>query len=373
MISQYKSIPPLKIYTEKGHANAKDWLKYLIHPIRAWWGDGTSEWKVWALDFEFYKSLFVLTDEIVDSDAVFLPMTVNYYIDKNQLGLVDDLISKSEAIGKTTYAWIDGDHQVLYDHPKCIFLKYSSYKSKLKHNEFILSGDVKQDLLIEYFNGELITRNKNEYPLIGFDGIATYPTYRLGGLILKNILVKLHHYIRNRQYIPNTVLPALLKRKQILHQFKGIKGIDTNFNIRNSFAFGTVGGNKNARTEYINNIIDSDYTLCYRGAANYSLRFYESLCLGRIPLFIDTDCKLPFEDQINWSDICIWVDASELKRIGEIVIDYHHSMTNNQFVEKQVYCRELWIKYLSKEGFYNHFQMYLKNQLNSSIIHSNKN
>ena len=373
MIGQYKSIPPLKIYTEKGHANAKDWLKYLIHPIRAWWGDGTSEWKTWALDFEFYKSLFVLTDEIVNSDAVFLPMTVNYYIDKNQLGLVNDLISKSEAIGKTTYAWIDGDHQILYDHPKCIFLKYSSYKSKLKHNEFILSGDVKQDLLIEYFNGELITRNKNEYPLIGFDGIATYPTYRLGGLILKNILVKLHHYIRNRQYIPNPLLPALLKRKQILHQLNGIKGIDTNFNIRNSFASGTVGGNKNARTEYINNIIDSDYTLCYRGAANYSLRFYESLCLGRIPLFIDTDCKLPFEDQINWSDICIWVDASELKRIGEIVIDYHHSMTNNQFVEKQVYCRELWVKYLSKEGFYNHFQMYLNNELNSSIIDSNKN
>ena len=58
MIDQYKIIPPLKIYTEKGHADTKDWLKYLIHPIRAWWGDGTSEWKTWALGFEFYNECF---------------------------------------------------------------------------------------------------------------------------------------------------------------------------------------------------------------------------------------------------------------------------------------------------------------------------
>ena len=363
MIDQYKIIPPLKIYTEKGHADTKDWLKYLIHPIRAWWGDGTSEWKTWALGFEFYKSLFVLTDEIVDSDAVFLPMTVNYYIDKNQLGLVNDLISKSEAVGKTTYAWIDGDHQILYDHPKCIFLKYSGYKSQLKHNDFILSGDVKKDLLIQHYNGKLIRRSKNQIPLIGFDGIATYPILRLGGLIFKNSLAVLAHYFLSTGYVPNPVFPPFLKRKQIIHLLEQIDGIHTNFNIRDSFAIGTRGGNKAARNEYINNIIGSDYTLWYRGAANYSLRLYESLCLGRIPLFVNTDCKLPFEEQINWLDICIWVDDDELSRIGDIIIDFHQSMTNNQFIEKQVYCRELWIKYFSKEGFYNQFYNYLNTNL----------
>ena len=111
----------------------------------------------------------------------------------------------------------------------------------------------------------------------------------------------------------------------------------------------------------------NDYTFCYRGAANYSLRFYESLCLGRIPLFINTDCKLPFEDQINWRDICIWVDVSELSRIGDIIMTFHHSMTKNKFIEKQVYCRELWLKYFSKQGFYSQFQIYLKDKINYSI------
>ena len=357
---------PIKVYTENWHAAEEDWLRYLIHPIRAWWGDGTHEWEQWANGFDFYKQLFVLTDKIVDSDAVFLPMTLNYYINNDKLRLVDNFISKADDINKITYAWIDGDHQILYNHPRCVFLKYSSYRSKLNLNEFILSGDVKHDLLIEFFNGDLITRRKKESPLIGFDGIATYPPFRLGGLIFKNLTEILIHYLKNRQYIPNPALPSLLKRKQILHQLEEIRGIDTNFNIRDSFAFGTVGGNKRARTEYINNIIHSDYTFCYRGAANYSLRFYETLCLGRIPLFIDTDCKLPFEDQINWQDVCIWVDSNNLSRIGDIVMDFHHSMNDNQFIERQVYCRELWIKYLSKEGFYNQFQKYIKHNFEYS-------
>lgn len=29
----------------------------------------------------------------------------------------------------------------------------------------------------------------------------------------------------------------------------------------------------------------SDYVLCTRGNGNYSIRFYEALCRGRIPVF----------------------------------------------------------------------------------------
>lgn len=350
----------VKVYAEQGHAEEKDWLRHLIHPVRAWWGDGTAQWEQWAPGFEFYKDLFVLSDEIEESDAVFLPMSLNYYIKYKKLGLVNNLISRAQKVNKVTYVWIDGDHQILYDNPGCVFLKYSGYHSKSKPNEFILSGDVKKDLLIEHFNGDLVERKKNETPLIGFDGTAAYPIFRLGGLILKNSIVMLIHHLLRTQYVPDPVLPSLLQRKQILNKLEKMDEIDTNFNIRDSFAIGTVGGNKEARIEYINNIINSDYTFCYRGAANYSLRFYETLCLGRIPLFINTDCKLPFEDQVNWRDVCIWVEESELPGIGDIILEFHHSMSPSQFIEKQVYCRELWLKYFSKEGFYNQFHSYLK-------------
>ena len=70
----------------------------------------------------------------------------------------------------------------------------------------------------------------------------------------------------------------------------------------------------------IYSVINSEYTLCYRGAANYSLRFYESLCLGRIPLFINTDCMLPFEDRVHWKDVCLWVEEHNLKYIGDALL-----------------------------------------------------
>ena len=144
----------VKVYTEQGHAEKKDWLKHLIHPVRAWWGDGTDQWERWAPDFEFYRDLFVLSNEIEDADVVFLPMSLNYYIMYKNLELVNDLISKAQAVNKVTYAWIDGDHQLLYDNPGCVFLKYSGFHSKSKPNEIILPGDMKKDLLIEHFNGE---------------------------------------------------------------------------------------------------------------------------------------------------------------------------------------------------------------------------
>jgi len=370
LIYNYKLISPIKVYAENGHAGQGNWLRYLIHPIRAWWGDGTAQWERWASGFEFYKNLFVLSDEIADSDVVFLPMSLNYYIKNKKLELVNDLITRAQAVNKVTYIWVDGDRQVLYDNPGCFFLKYSGYYSKSKPNELILSGDMKKDLLLEHCNGRIVAKKKNERPLIGFDGNATYPIFRLGSLILENSIKMLIHHLLHTQLVPDPVLPSLMRRKQILHQLESIDGIDTNFNIRDSFAVGTVGGNLNARIEYINNIINSDYTFCYRGAANYSLRFYESLCLGRIPLFINTDCMLPFEDRVHWKDVCLWVEEHNLKYIGDAVLDFHHSITSGEFIERQHYCREIWVKYCDNEGYYTEFQSYLRN--NKRDINSKK-
>ena len=97
-----------------------------------------------------------------------------------------------------------------------------------------------------------------------------------------------------------------------------------------------------------------------RGGGNYSIRFYETLCLGRIPIMVNTDCKLPFEEKINWKEICVWINENDSMRINDVIIDYHNNITEKQFIERQNYCREIWVKYLSKEGFYNQFYSYLE-------------
>ena len=350
---------PIKVYAEKGHATEKDWVNHLVHPIRAFWGDGTKDWPKWEKGFLFYKDYFVLTDIPNDSDVSFLPLTLNYYINNKLLEKVDDLANKMAQLNKPLFIWLDGDHNVRYNNPNCIFLKYFGYGSKSHLKEFIRPGDVKYDLLEKYFDGIIQERPKNEIPSIGFDGIASYPLSKLIFTIFKNSINTIQHSLFQTQFDIDPIIPMLVKRKKILDELNKISSISTNFNIRNSFALGTIGGNQNARLDYVNNIINSDYTFCYRGAANYSLRFYETLCLGRIPLFINTDCVLPFENEIPWNDICLWIEDSEIEHLGEKITDYHYSMNGNQFREKQAECRKVWEKYLSRKGFYLNF----KNQI----------
>jgi len=351
----------ISIYTEN-HASEKYWLNHLVHPVRAFWGDGTDDWPKWEKDFLFYKDYFEITSDINESDIGFLPLTLNYYIKNNLLSQVDELGSLLEDRKKKLIVWIDGDHPVRYNNSNCIFIRYFGQKSENKQNEFIQPGDMKEDLLNEFLQGELQVRDKSDKPIIGFDGIANYPPIKLAGTILKNSVHKLYYSILKTQFSPDPVIPYLIKRKEILKKLSDQSEIITNFTIRDSFAPGTIGKNKNARLEYVNNIINSDYTLCYRGAANYSLRLYETLCLGRIPLFINTDCVLPFENEIPWNDICLWVEDSEMDHLGEKITDYHHSMNGTQFREKQVQCRKVWEQYCTKEGFINHFYQFLNKQ-----------
>ena len=69
--------------------------------------------------------------------------------------------------------------------------------------------------------------------------------------------------------------------------------------------------------KFDDNLRSATYALCIRGAGNFSARFYEALSFGRVPLFVDTRCVLPLEDDIDWRHHCVWVDRSDVGRIGD--------------------------------------------------------
>ena len=50
---------------------------------------------------------------------------------------------------------------------------------------------------------------------------------------------------------------------------------------------------ENLLKEYESSLGNSDYVLCPRGFGNTSIRFYESLSAGRIPILVDSGCKNP--------------------------------------------------------------------------------
>jgi hypothetical protein len=147
-----------------------------------------------------------------------------------------------------------------------------------------------------------------------------------------------------------------------LAAFRRCPGIQTDFLTRNDYWAGankdrSAGPNAKfqARAQFLENLLGNDYTLCIRGAGNFSYRFYETLAAGRIPLFINTRCVLPLEDEIDWRTHCVWVEESELPRAGEILRQFHERITPEQFLDLQRRNRQLWQEKLSALGFYRHF------------------
>ena len=102
----------------------------------------------------------------------------------------------------------------------------------------------------------------------------------------------------------------------------------------------------------------SDYVLCARGHGNYSIRFYETLSSGRIPVFINTDCVLPFEEWIDWKRYCVWVEEHEVARVAEKVAEFHDGLSDGEFRDRQRACRQLWSEWLSPLGFFTNFRRY---------------
>lgn len=137
--------------------------------------------------------------------------------------------------------------------------------------------------------------------------------------------------------------------------------VKTNFIRRDEFLGGAIsaGGKvdyptlQHSRKEFAENIFQSDYVLCARGAGNFSYRLYETLCCGRIPVFVNTDCVLPYEDRIDWKQLCVWVEVEELSGIGEKVTQFHRKLSPEEFKALQQKCRKVWLEYLSPRGFFH--------------------
>jgi hypothetical protein len=101
-----------------------------------------------------------------------------------------------------------------------------------------------------------------------------------------------------------------------------------------------------ARREYYSNMLSGSYTLCMRGGGNFSYRFYEALSFGRVPVLIDTDNVLPFEDHIDWDKYIMRISFDDFMKSN--ISDF---VTNRRANFSPIENRKLWEKWFSPEGY----------------------
>ena len=114
----------------------------------------------------------------------------------------------------------------------------------------------------------------------------------------------------------------------------------------------------NGKQPFVNNIFDNQYNICVSGHGNYSFRLYEILSAGRIPVFINTDCVLPFEEFIDWKKHVVWIEEKDASKADQFILNFHQSISPESFIKLQQSNRELWEKYFSINGFFQNLYQY---------------
>lgn len=224
----------------------------------------------------------------------------------------------------------------------------SLLRSQRGPNEFALPA-WSEDFLAHYLAGELRLRPKHARPIVGFCG------NRMAARSFRGTI---------RGLLPDsrtTTWRGLLvehPRTTALVAVHRDRRLEPNFVLHRTFWAGALDGSSSlvkARREYVRNMLESDYVLCVRGIGNFSYRLYETLSMGRIPIFVDTDCVLPLDFEFDWRDYCVWVGSDEIDRIGDRVLEFHESLNDGEFEERQRACRWLWETHISPQGFFASF------------------
>lgn len=114
----------------------------------------------------------------------------------------------------------------------------------------------------------------------------------------------------------------------------------------------SIGPSDKTKREFIENMEDSLYSLVVRGTSNATYRFIESFMMGRIPVFIDTDCMLPFDDVIPYKTNMVYLQYDDDYDAG--IRKFHDSHTEEELHRIQLENRSIWEQYFRADNaFYN--------------------
>ncbi len=108
------------------------------------------------------------------------------------------------------------------------------------------------------------------------------------------------------------------------------------------------------RLSYLQTLAESLTVLCPRGEGLNSIRFFESMALGRIPVLVSDSCLLPFEDDINYSECTFKISEADIPRAGTILADWIAASGEERLLGMCRRARAVWEQHFSAHGIQQH-------------------
>ncbi|HEY4504709.1 MAG TPA: exostosin family protein [Candidatus Paceibacterota bacterium] len=291
------------------------------------------------------KPLVLVVENMGEADFIMLPH--EYFAVEKEKAYLDGYIKMARENDKKVliFDWSDLDRPI--DIPEAIVYRVSQYKSSMLSNVIVMPYFV-EDL------GRFEPKRKSSIPSVGFVGYAGY----------RNIPHQVKQYFKDLlESGPRK--SGLYWRKRVIKLIGKDSRIKSNFVIRLFYTphRDTIKMDPDlARREFLDNIQQSDFTLTPKGDANGSIRFFETLSFGRVPILIDTDCPLPLEGTIDYDAFILRVDWKDIGSLSRRIVELYDSISDEQFVGMQIGARHAFEQFLRADKFFEHSFSTLKNK-----------
>jgi hypothetical protein len=300
------------------------------------------------------ESYFLYSDDVSDSDLIFIPVLLSELVN-NSIGKDSIRFHVELARQYKKKIFIVSDSDLIYNpgYADFVILTPGSYRSF--KNQIAIPALLPEDPFLKWYGGVWSPIIDQSQFRIGFCGQATSHVLKY----LKDHFQYLHLNLRklagDKRHLHIPYFFAANERAKILNCLEKSSVVKTNFLKRERYK----GGAKNQEdhlkmeAEFFQNIYENLFTVCIRGFGNYSVRFFQTLAMGRIPIVIESDSVLPFESQIQYNKICIRIPYGDRFQIDHYIIDFLKKRTIEEIAAMQMECRSVWLKYFQKPGYFS--------------------
>ncbi len=312
-------------------------LPVIVDEVRLPFLVGQSKGKLFqTVEPKLYEDILDIVDTPEDGDYILCPH--DYSILLKYPDKVVEYERFALSVNKKIIIFYYSDSSQIVDVENSIVFRSSQYRKKMRKNEIIMPAYI-DDI------GQLPNRDNSDdrLPSVGFVGRAGFSSWR----------DRIKSYIKYL-YLRGPEIDGRNLRRKLIAFCRASRKIHCNFIIRSSYS-GNVSSIEVdpavARAEYKNNLAISDFILCPKGDGNYSLRFYETLAAGRVPVVVDTDMPLPLENIIDYKKCCIIVEQSRIKQIPALIELCYKNQSQESFRSMQQTARAYFEMHLTMPSF----------------------
>lgn len=298
MIKMSASVGTPRVYT------SREWLEpaEYVHLLWPYWGASHWHERYRDLFMDFLESgqeLFTLTDDPSSADF-FLPPCGWQDGGSPQALRMADLAARH---GRPLLVFYNSDFEEPIPLGDALIYRTSITAAAARPNEQAWPAWT-CDVLRTYGTGRVEPWAKSSRPTVGYCGYVDY----------RNVIERVQRTLRGQ------LSPWSRLRGEAIRSLAASPEIDSRFILRRRFC-GHAGAAE--REAYARNMLACDYALVARGRGNFSFRLYEAMSAGAIPVYIDTDGRLPFDDVIPYRDLFVWVPASDVCHVAEHILRFH--------------------------------------------------